>query len=71
MDPRLIFTLYERYGVPFDLTYSILKDNNIRYDTEAVEKLLDEHKQKSRESSKEKFGDGLGGNSTLIKKLTQ
>ena len=68
MDSKIIFRLYETYGIPFDLTYSILENNNILFNKEEVEKLFKEHKEKSKKISYQKFGEGLASNKKLIYK---
>ena len=68
MEPEIIFRLYETYGVPFDLTYTILSENNILYNPNDVEKLFEIHKEKSKKSSEKKFGDGISSN-PMSKKL--
>lgn len=62
MDSKIIFRLYETHGVPIDLTYSILDENNILYNKKEVEYLIKEHKEKSRQLSEKKFGAGLTEN---------
>ena len=68
MDSKIIFRLYETYGIPFDLTYSILENNNICFNKEEVEKLFEEHREKSKKISHQKFGEGLTSNKKLIYK---
>ena len=68
LDSKIIFRLYETYGVPFDLTYSILDDNDILYNRNEVEKLFIKHKENSSKSVEKKFGEGLSSN-TVNKEL--
>ncbi len=65
MNSLIIFRLFETHGVPFDLTYSILRENDITYNVEEVESLFEQHKIQSQKSSEQKFGDGIA-----VKKLT-
>ena len=55
MDSKIIFRLYETYGVPLDLTYTILNENNVSYDTKEVDCLLKLHKIESKKSAEQKF----------------
>ena len=71
MDPIVIFRLYETHGVPFDLTYSILKDNGIKYDSEEVDKLFENHRLQSKKQSEEKFGKGIEGKKLVKTNDTQ
>ena len=59
MDSTIIFKMYETYGIPLDLTYSFLDKNKIIYDKNKVNELIEFHKNQSRMSSKQKFGDGI------------
>ena len=66
MDASIIFRLYETYGIPFDLTYSMLSEQGISYDTSEVDSLFEQHRIHSKKSST-MFGSGL----SKTKKITQ
>jgi len=60
MDSSIVFKLYETYGIPFDLTYAVLDKEGIKYNRLEVEALFEQHRILSRQSSKERFGEGIG-----------
>ena len=62
MDSEIIFRLYETYGIPLDLTYSILDENDITYSKSEVDQLFEMHREKSKKSVEAKFGEGLASN---------
>ncbi len=45
---RTLFTLYDTYGFPLDLTADILKDRDIRLDVAGFEACMEEQKQRAR-----------------------
>ena len=61
-DAKIIFKLYETYGIPFDLIYSVFDDEGIKYDKEAVMNLYEYNRVLSRQNAEAKFGDNLAGN---------
>ncbi len=46
-----VFKLYDTYGLPFDLTESILKEKGIAIDSAALEELVEKSKELSRKHS--------------------
>ncbi len=68
MNSEIIFKLFETHGVPFDLTYAVLREKGINYNVNEVEVLFNKHKIRSKESATEKFGIGLDSKK-LVKKI--
>lgn len=66
MDSNIIFKLYETYGIPFDLTYSMLDEQGISYDTNEVDSLFEQHRTQSKTSST-MFESGLAKTKKLSK----
>jgi alanyl-tRNA synthetase len=51
--------LYQSSGVPFEVSESILEENELNFDKERLESLILEHQQKSQVSSAGQFKSGL------------
>ncbi len=68
IDSEIVFKLYETYGIPFDLIYSILDEEGISYNIQEIEILYELNRVLSRKNSEKKFGDSLSNN-TKTKKL--
>ena len=49
---EVAFKLYDTYGFPLDLTADILKNKNIKIDTDAFDKSMEESKELARASWK-------------------
>ena len=56
-----LFTLYETYGFPPEVTKDLADEQNIKVNTDEFEKLFNEHKMKSKQGSENKFKGGLAG----------
>ncbi|MFC1599309.1 alanine--tRNA ligase, partial [Candidatus Omnitrophota bacterium] len=54
---REIFTLYDTYGFPYELTQKIVKEKELKTDLEGFKALLENQKDASRQASK--FGEGV------------
>ncbi len=52
-----VFTLYDTYGFPLDLTQLILKEKNLFADAEGFEKEMKEQKSRSRNDAVKETGD--------------
>ena len=65
MDSLIIFNLYETYGIPFDLIFSFLDKEKIKYNRNEVYELYEKHKELSRLQAKEKFGEGISNNKDI------
>ena len=53
------FLLQESYGLPFELTQELARKDGFSVDKDGFEKLVDEHRQKSRSGIEGKFKGGL------------
>jgi alanyl-tRNA synthetase len=62
------FTLYETYGFPIELTEEMLAEKDQTIDRKEFNKAMEEHKQKSRQGSKNFFKGGLADTSDMSKK---
>src|SRR5439155_10829733 len=65
-DARLIggedaFMLHDTYGFPFELTEEIARERGVRVDRQGFERAMEEQRQRARESSKFRKGEGEGG----------
>ena len=56
-----LFTLYETYGFPPEVTQDLAREAGLKVDTTEFEKLFKEHQEKSRMGSEQKFKGGLAG----------
>ena len=60
-----LFTLYETYGFPTEVTADLAKEQNLNIDSSEFDKLFKEHQEKSRMGSEQKFKGGLSGNGEM------
>ena len=56
-----LFTLYETYGFPPEVTQDLAREAGLKVDTTEFDKLFKEHQEKSRMGSEQKFRGGLAG----------
>ena len=56
-----LFTLYETYGFPQEVTQDLAREAGLKVDTTEFDKLFKEHQEKSRMGSEQKFKGGLAG----------
>lgn len=56
-----LFTLYETYGFPPEVTQDLAREAGLNVDTTEFDKLFKEHQEKSRMGSEQKFKGGLAG----------
>ena len=56
-----LFTLYETYGFPPEVTQDLARETGLKVDTTEFDKLFKEHQEKSRMGSEQKFKGGLAG----------
>ena len=54
-----LFTLYETYGFPPEVTQDLAREAGLKVDTTEFDKLFKEHQEKSRMGSEQKFKGGL------------
>ncbi len=55
----IAFRLYDTYGFPIELTEELAKEAGLKVDTEGFKKKFEEHQEKSRAGSAQKFKGGL------------
>ena len=60
------FDLFTTYGFPIELTEEIAKEKSLVVDRQGFEKLMSEHKEKSRAGAEQKFKGGLADNSDKV-----
>ena len=60
-----IFTLYETYGFPPEVTAELAAENGFKIDNTEFDKLFKAHQEKSRMGSEQKFKGGLSGNGEM------
>ncbi len=60
-----LFTLYETYGFPPEVTADLAKEQNLKIDSSEFDKLFKEHQEKSRIGSEQKFKGGLSGSGEM------
>lgn len=65
-DAQIVFDLYTTYGFPTELTEEILEEKNLTVDQSELQKLMDEHKNKSRAGAEHKFKGGLADHSEKV-----
>jgi alanyl-tRNA synthetase len=63
---EVAFTLFTTYGFPLELTEELAIERGISVDTTGFKKLMEEHKEKSRLGSEQKFKGGLADNSEIV-----
>ena len=56
-----LFTLYETYGFPPEVTQDLAREAGLKVDTTEFDKLFKVHQEKSRMGSEQKFKGGLAG----------
>ncbi len=57
-----LFTLYETYGFPPEVTQDLAEEQGIKIDNTEFDRLFKDHQKKSRMGSEQKFKGGLSGN---------
>ena len=72
IDGNLVFSLYETYGFPIEMTIEELERQEISFDKEKLlrdfDKAMTEHQEKSRTASKGLFKGGLADTSEMSKR---
>lgn len=63
------FELYTTYGFPIELTEEIAAEKGLAVEKQGFEKLMEEHKAKSRAGAEQKFKGGLADNSDVVIEL--
>lgn len=59
IDGNIVFKLYDTYGFPPEVTAELAKENGMIVNLEEFNKLFEEHQEKSRQGSEQKFKGGL------------
>jgi alanyl-tRNA synthetase len=65
----ITWDLYQKAGVPFEVSEDILEENNLPFSQSNLEKLIQEHQEKSRTTSAGQFKSGLGENTGKTTRL--
>ena len=60
-----LFTLYETYGFPPEVTQDLAEEQGIKIDNTEFDRLFKEHQEKSRMGSEQKFKGGLSGSGEM------
>ncbi len=63
------FDLFTTYGFPIELTEEIAAEKGLVVDRKGFEKLMEEHREKSRAGAEHKFKGGLADNSEKVVRL--
>lgn len=63
------FDLFTTYGFPIELTEEIAKEKGLVVDRKGFEKLMEEHREKSRAGAEHKFKGGLADSSEKVVRL--
>lgn len=66
---KKIWDLYQTHGVPFEVSYDILSENNLKWDVEYLESLISSHQKLSQTVAKGVFKAGIGGVTNKTKAL--
>jgi alanyl-tRNA synthetase len=59
LDGNTVFTLYDTYGFPFDLTADICRERNVEVDEAGFDKAMERQRDQARAAGKFKMAEGL------------
>ena len=59
IDGQTAFHLFDTFGFPLEITKELAKERNLKVDEEGYKKAFNEHQEKSRAGSEQKFACGL------------
>ncbi len=59
IDGVIAFHLFDTFGFPLEITKELARENNLKVDEEGYKKAFNEHQEKSRAGSEQKFACGL------------
>ncbi|MEI7569851.1 MAG: alanine--tRNA ligase [Alcaligenaceae bacterium] len=59
LDGNTVFTLYDTYGFPFDLTADICRERNVEVDQAGFDTAMDRQRDQARAAGKFKMAEGL------------
>ena len=51
LDAEIVFTLYDTYGFPYEITEEIATEHNIKLDKQGFEKLMQKQKNRARDEN--------------------
>ena len=63
IDGQTAFHLYDTFGFPLEFTQEVASENGITVDADGFKKCFEEHQEKSRAGSEQKFKGGLADHS--------
>lgn len=63
------FNLYQTFGFPFELTEELAREQGQNVSAGTFRKAFEEHQEKSRQGSEQKFAGGLAGDTPETRKL--
>ena len=63
IDGQTAFHLYDTFGFPLEFTQEVASENDITVDVDGFKKCFEEHQEKSRAGSEQKFKGGLADHS--------
>lgn len=63
IDGQTAFHLYDTFGFPLEFTQEVASENGITVDVDGFKKCFEEHQEKSRAGSEQKFKGGLADHS--------
>ena len=66
---ELTWDMYQKSGVPFEVSQDVCEVNNLEFDFNLVENLMKKHQELSRSTSAGQFKSGLGQNTDKTQKL--
>lgn len=69
IDGKLVFSMFETYGFPLEVTQEIASERGLTVDTKAFDQAFEEHQAKSRMAGEKLFKGGLADTSEESTKL--
>ena len=65
LETQAVFNLYETYGFPPEMTEELAKEQGLEVDMSDYQRLFEEHQEKSRLGSEQKFKGGLASSGEM------
>ncbi len=69
IDGVTAFHLFDTFGFPLEITKELARENNLKVDEEGYKKAFNEHQEKSRTGSEQKFACGLADHQEVTTQL--